>query len=675
MCALFAMGMTLAVLQFSFRHGRLITVPTYDDVGYFADAADRLTNFYRDGFPGLWHTYWINPPHSPYSTGMAVAAFGLFGMRDWAPYVMNSLIVLGYFLMADWLLRGVGRWTKLVCFALLATLPFVGMAVHEFRPDFAVALFTAAGVMMLLSGHFVYGPARRKICAGVWLGIAMLTKPPVFPQTLALGGAAIFLATLSDWVGSGHRPKVGAVARAWLMVLLPFLLIPLPHYIHNRHNIIEYIISILRGKYEQSYTYAGTPTQHALYFLTGPGGQIMLGTMPFVLLSMLGGGIVALFAIGTRRDRVRALAMVGIIAAAWLIPTVNKTKSEYFGLAFDTLLAFSVLFVAGRVILSERIIRWPKSWPDFRLNAATWAVAALVVLGTWRFQWPVRNGNVYAAWEQQRNDFIVGIFDRIVSHCDFYKLDVAPTPDPTVPADQIVHARRPRVVFCCRGDFNDDILKYLALQKQITLTSSVVGDSLDPADTIKLFPGADFIFCSEPGNQLMSTNLPISAIAQPLLDAARARSEFEQIGKWTYMKGTQSEYLFARRDWTGFTPVSGFGEIEGPYPNFDMHNVRWGLGPASTITVTADRDGIYDFYWCCRSGFPGQVVSVKRDGQFIGKQNVVHSNKDMGENRFPMMLKAGTHTIEFDYAKWYTDPGVRPMAVLFQHFNVARRKE
>ena len=93
----------------------------------------------------------------------------------------------------------------------------------------------------------------------------------------------------------------------------------------------------------------------------------------------------------------------------------------------------------------------------------------------------------------------------------------------------------------------------------------------------------------------MADFLPVSAVAQPLLDAARDRSEFDPIGKWTFMKTTASMHLFARKDWTGFTPVRGFGEVEGPLKEFDMHNVRWGMGPASIITVPVDRDGVYEF--------------------------------------------------------------------------------
>jgi 4-amino-4-deoxy-L-arabinose transferase-like glycosyltransferase len=357
LCVLFAAIVTLAVLQYSFRHGRLITVPTYDDIGYFADGAERLESIYQAGFPGLWQSYMMQPPHSPFESLMATSAFALFGMNEWAPYVLNGLIALGYFLLADWLLRGVRLWAKFLCFIIVASLPFVGMAVHEFRPDNAVALFTAIGVLLLLSRTFIYGTRRRQIWAGVWLGIAMLTKPPVFPQTLVLGFAAIFLATISDWAGAGRRPKVRAIVAAWARVLIPFLLIPLPHYYHARDHIFSYIHDILFGTFQHSYEFTGTLREHLLYFLTGVGGSVMLGRFVWILLAMLVAGGLVLTIAGTRRDRFRVIAMILVVLLAWLIPTVNKTKSAYFGLGFDTLAAFSVLFVVARVLVSERVIR------------------------------------------------------------------------------------------------------------------------------------------------------------------------------------------------------------------------------------------------------------------------------------------------------------------------------
>ena len=41
---------TLAVVQYSLRHGRLIRLPTYDDVAYMCDGLERLEILYHDGY-------------------------------------------------------------------------------------------------------------------------------------------------------------------------------------------------------------------------------------------------------------------------------------------------------------------------------------------------------------------------------------------------------------------------------------------------------------------------------------------------------------------------------------------------------------------------------------------------------------------------------------------------
>ena len=309
LAALFAAVVSLAVLQFSFRHGRLVALPGYDDVGYFADGVQCLQAFYDAGVPGLVRLYKEIPPHSPFESAMALTAFTLFGIHDWAPYVLNSLLALTYFLAADRFLRGISLWQKAMCLAFLATLPFVAMAVHEFRPDHAVALFTAIGAFMLLSGPFVYGPRRRQIAGGVWLGVAMLTKPPVFPQTVVLGCAAIVLATLSDWAASGRLPRPKAIAKAWMVVLIPFVLIPLPHYVYNHHNIISYINDILFGTFKHSYQMQGTRREHLMYYLTGQGGTLMLGKHVEPLFVMLVAGFTGIAIFGMRGDKTRSAAM------------------------------------------------------------------------------------------------------------------------------------------------------------------------------------------------------------------------------------------------------------------------------------------------------------------------------------------------------------------------------
>jgi hypothetical protein len=648
------------------RHGRLIIFPTFDDIGYFNDGLHRLQTLYDWGMGGFCSEYLTNPPHSPYSSLMAFLGFALFGYRDWAPYAMNSLLALGYFLLADRLLRGAALWQKALCFAFIAGIPFVPMAVHEFRPDHAVALFTAAGVLLLLCGPFVHGKPSRRMAAGVLFGIAMLTKPPVFPQTLALGGAALVLATLCDWLAAGRIPPAGKVARAWASVLVPFVLIPLPHYLYNGRAIASYIYDILFGTYKSTYQMKGHRGDHLRYFLTGHGAEIMLGQHFWVLLAMLAVCGVGVAMLRRRGDTVRGAAMLLMVVAAWFIPTINRTKQEFFGLTFDTLLAFLVVFLLGRLLAAQR---WRGGW-------AKWASAFLLlatVQGAYFFHWPTRYGNVYTGWQANRREIVDGVFWSIVSHSTFGGADVAPAPDTSIPDEDKNHSPTPRVFLCTVGDVNDQILGYMAIKNQVSMSLWYDAAAKNPAGMSHDFDQADFIFASESGTGLVADFLPSSPWLDSLLAMVQARHDFKQIGKWTFRKTGRSMYLFVHIPFGGFKPGDGMGALEGPFPQYpELGVVRWGYGPASKITVAAAADGAYDMYWRARSDFQGEVVTVKVDGQEVTRQAVPGSFTVFSDGHVPLTLKAGEHEVEFDYTKWRTD-AARPMAVLFQSLQIHRR--
>src|SRR5262249_33016079 len=92
LCAGVSIMFTAWVIQYSFRHYRLMIPPMFDDVGYFNDAFERLQQFDQEGIQGLVRSLRQNPPHSPYSTLLAFLAYGVFGIQNWAPYAANSVL-------------------------------------------------------------------------------------------------------------------------------------------------------------------------------------------------------------------------------------------------------------------------------------------------------------------------------------------------------------------------------------------------------------------------------------------------------------------------------------------------------------------------------------------------------------------------------------------------------
>lgn len=666
-CTIFAATVTLLVLQYSFRHGRLIVFPTFDDVGYFAEGADRLQTLYDSGVSGVYHQYIAAPPHSPFQAGMAVAAFALFGLRDWAPYALNSLLALGYFLAADWLLRGAPLWQKVLGFLFIGSIPFVPMAVHEFRPDHAVALFTALGAMLLLGAPFVHGPRRRQIVAGVWFGIALLTKPPVFPQTLTIAGASLALATVADWLAAGRLPSVKAVLKSWTAVLVPLVLIPLPHYCLNFHEIYSYIYDILFGTFKASYQMRGSRSEHLFYYLTGGGGSVMLGAHLWLLLAVLAFSAVGVALVGRRGDRARGGAVIMLLALAFLIPTALKTKQPFFGLAFDTVLAFSAIFLLGRLLRAERFGNGRK--------LATTALVVAAGIGVWNFQWPSpRYGSASTGWQEQRRQIVEGVFHTIVSHSTFNSIDVSPLPDPSVCEDEKCTAPMPTVLLCGIGDVNPPVLHFLAAQQSIPLNFQFNATSNRAEDFVKDFDNADFIYCAQSRTSLIADFLPSSGLQDELLAAVRARPQFKQVGAWTFMKTGRSLYLFQRQDFRGFRALQGLGPVEGPFPEHKLRSVRWGNGPVTKLKTPAQPAGDFELSWEARSDFQYQVVAVSVDGQEIATQPVIGSLSDYSTAHLHFPLTAGAHIVELRYPHWHTDISTRN-AVLFKTLKIERTEE
>jgi hypothetical protein len=203
---------TLLVLQWSLRVGRLAGDPVADDVGYLVDGADRLNVLDQHGVGAFLHSLRVNPPHSPWSTGLALTGFALFGVNDWSPYVLNGSLVL-ILLFAGYLYFGRSHpINKILILSTLLMMPLPLTAVHDFRPDFAVGLFTAlfALTIVWLACHERVRDSelRTHIFVGLIVGMAYLAKPSFFPHTTVMWVAAFCLAEICYRIFSSDRLQV-----------------------------------------------------------------------------------------------------------------------------------------------------------------------------------------------------------------------------------------------------------------------------------------------------------------------------------------------------------------------------------------------------------------------------------------------------------------------------------
>jgi hypothetical protein len=134
---------TVLVLQWSLRTGRLAGDSVADDVGYLVDGVKRLNVLDQHGVGAFWSSLHVDPPHSLWSTTLALIGFALFGVNDWSPYVLNGSLVLILFFAGYSFFGSSHPINKILILATIPMMPLALTAVHEFRPDFAVGLFTA----------------------------------------------------------------------------------------------------------------------------------------------------------------------------------------------------------------------------------------------------------------------------------------------------------------------------------------------------------------------------------------------------------------------------------------------------------------------------------------------------------------------------------------------------
>jgi hypothetical protein len=236
---------TAHVVQWSARWGRLAMDPVYDDVGYLTDGLDRLDVFQRSGIRGLSESLVHAPPHSPYSTLAATLAFDLFGVHDWAPYILNACPLFIFLLLAAVSIQTANRWAKILILLtlLMSQLPF--QCILQFRPDFPLAVFTAACISLLLKEACWESPPDRKtyryFLIGLVGGIAILTKPPFFPATLALVLGAFGLAEIDRFVLSREERSLVATLKRGLLLLAGILVLTGPYFLFNWKEVVGYI--------------------------------------------------------------------------------------------------------------------------------------------------------------------------------------------------------------------------------------------------------------------------------------------------------------------------------------------------------------------------------------------------------------------------------------------------
>lgn len=499
------------------NRGKLIVPAHYDDVSYLHDGLMKLDGFYRAGISGLVARVSEHPPHSPFETMAAFTAFALFGVHDWAPYAINGLIVFVLLAFGDWVTRGMRPWQKLMAFIFVLSVPISAQAVYEFRPDLFVGLLTTIAIVLLLEQSLVRAPRGYLEFVGLIGAVSLLSKTSIFPITLGLLGTALLAASVRDRLLLGAEAGIEALFKAWARFLLPALLIPLPWYVYNRHEIYFYITVNALGGNSHIWAVHTSPIETLLFYATGTnGGATMLGRHLVLMLVVLAvGAFAALTRCGKKGAlRVACYTLVGVVA--YVGPTLNPIKDAYLGVVFDFILIAATLLVF-RALLSAFA-------PLPVRKAGSIALILIAALGAWCAKWPMYWGERTRADVVARNGYMNDLYNAIRSR----------------------DAREDGTVLVgVTGVFaNAGTLQYMAAKDGLW---DLKFESDFPNEDIAAFRNwldrSQFVIVGDPGNSEDDPNTPYSAMLDQTLPLVRGRRDFKLVQTCPAFGG-KSYYVF-----------------------------------------------------------------------------------------------------------------------------------
>jgi hypothetical protein len=497
-----ALLFTLIQVRFSFDQYRLAQAPFYDDVVYFCDALARLDVLYNQGCAPMLRTFIAIPAHSPYSTIMALLGFLIFGIKDWAPYMMNCLLVLALLACVDYLMRGTKIWQRLLVCLIVLCIPLSGIMVLDCRPDLAWGLAAAMAVLLPLRGPFVGAPRRYQLAAGIWCAAALICKPTICPLTLFSVGIAWIAATICDRLADPEHFSFKRVRTAWLFAILPVVVLASPVYF-NARDILDYIHLSLHGPGPNFWGSPKTTSAKILFYVSGfAGDQMFHHQLHLILIVLALGAIVVIWRAirdgNPARVRLYRMIALGLICfITWLIPTLLDVANPFFGTQFQTLMILGMVLVLRMLLIHAK-----------GLASKGFAIAFLL-LCTWG---AIQNASFVVPWRvpsalARNNAKVLHDVEQVLLHH-------AATDD--------------HVFFTATGWLNCRTMQYVLRQDGTMVQTTDSAFSVDPKLLWARMNWADFIIASDSGVTEFDTRQPGLPFDQSL-QLARQRKDFVQI--------------------------------------------------------------------------------------------------------------------------------------------------
>ena len=630
---------TLVVIQYSFAQGRLSLSITYDDVTYFLDGARRLDAFTTEGFPGLARQYLDSPPHSPLSSGMAFLAFLCFGLRDWAPYALNGILLLGMLLFFHRCLTPFATWIRMACLGFLLTVPLSAMMVHEFRPDLGAALLTAMGAVRIIMPRERDAERRNLLVAGIWFGLAAVAKPSVFPHTLGVLGATMIVDALHRRFASPGDTSWASLARRCLVLGTVALAVALPHFAADWEHIAEYIGRNVFGEHAGLWRPARGAGQQSLYFLTGDGGDMMLGGHLFLLGAIIVIGAAALGRSppgGERRGGLCRLALVAL--CSYLFVSANPTKNPFFGATFQILgTLVAVMMLAG-------LLEAPPGRPCGA--AQRWCGGAFLVGAgaLWFPLYPSASAALPPPAERKA-------LDQVCREIVF--------------AIEQERGEGPATVFVVTtGLVSAPTLQWIAARRNLPLACADLHRSPQFDAYRKRMENSRFTVAPDANAPGIAGALPSAQVAPQALAYLRNHPRHVPLRR-IRCPGAGAYYLFRKDPFGGYTSAAGLGPREAPSRQGEAQPVRRGYFPRTRLVLHRARPGSYRLLMEALPQTAGQRLRIALDDAETVRVDSAAPGAPL-QAAIPFRAGPGWHSLTLAYEE---DPGAGS-AVIYRRLEI-----
>jgi hypothetical protein len=636
-----AFFVTLTVLQFSLRQGRLLTDPQYNDSAYLADGALHLVAFHEGGIPAILDRYRLNPPHSPLSVMLAFFGYMVLGVHAWVPYAMNFFVLVGLFWVIADFLKIFGTAARIAGVLVIAASPIAFGAVHEFQPDVPTAVFILMGAAFWLR-MAVNGPNFfNSLAAGMCTGLAAISKTPFFPYSIALGGVSFALFLAGRWFASGERLQWVSIFKVVIAALAGFVATALPHYATAWRNVLAYIEENLVGKKSVVWTQGGTLSDQFLFHVTGPSGGIFIA--PFFLLIGFGvtAGLVSMVFWRNNRSQVTVFLFVMVFCTfAYIGIAVNHIRNVSFGQTFQIALIFTAL--AGVALAIQSLLQPERSAARRNGSAALWGAIAL---GAWipyappsYFAFGGSDSAEIVSWQQ---DLPKRILEAIENHA--------------AEADgEIVYFAYNS--FIAKG--NAHTVGFLAAQKNLRSRFdrhfefySLTNESKD--ELRDKFEKASFVILADPDAFGMNPpEIPLNLLGREIKNILKDMPGYELV-QTIPSPSAGSFYIYRRIGcdaFSGFSRVRGLFQLEGPFPEAQLPAIRWVKSGGLELECTVPEAVEASLLFTLRNHATDQEVTIitnnKAAASFPVKSSTAFSSFEI-----PIFLSGGFNRIQIKLSR------------------------